>query len=140
MERQYFTLSTPVARSNCLRALHDAPEGARVQISGPKRSGDQNAKMWAMLTDVARQLQHGGRFYDADSWKYIFLQAFGRETRFLPALDGNGFVPIPQSSSDLSAREMSDFLEFVAAEGTQRGVVFSDPPPKTWRRQDGEAA
>ena len=139
MDRQAFILSTPVARSNALRALHDAQDGSRVEIKGARRSIPQNAKLWAALTDVSRQLPHGGQFYDADAWKFIFLQAFGRETRFLPALDG--FVPIPQSSSDLSAREMSEFLEFIIAEGTMRGVVFSDPPPKAWRREDeGRAA
>jgi|SRR5579859_6261688 len=138
MDRMWFTLSTPLARSNCLRALSDAPDGTRVQISGPKRSVPQNDRMWAALTEVSRQLEHGGRRYDPDSWKFIFLQAFGRETRFLPALDGRSFVPIPQSSSDLSTKEMSEFIEFIYAEGTQRGVVFHEPAPKAERR--GRAA
>jgi hypothetical protein len=139
MDRQAFTLTTPLARSNCARALVDAPDGSRVEIKGPRRSVPQNSRMWAALTDVSRQLEHGGRLYEPDEWKFIFLQAFGKETRFLPALDGKSFVPIPQSSSDLSTKEMSDFNEFIYAEGLQRGVVFSDPPPKAWRR-DGEAA
>lgn len=138
MDRQFFTLISPLVRSNCARALVDAPDGTRVEIKGPRRSLDQNARMWAALSDVAQQLEHGGRFYEAADWKFIFLQAFGRETRFLPALDGKSFVPIPQSSSDLSTKEMSDFLEFIYSEGLQRGVAFSDPAPKAEQR--GRAA
>lgn len=138
MDRQYFTLSTPTARSNCLRFIHDAPDGTRVQINGAKRNHDQNAKMWAMLTDVSRQLEHGGKHYDPASWKSIFLHAFGMETRFLPALDGKSFVPVPQSSSDLSVKEMHDFIEFIYSAGMQRGVAFSDSEPKAEHR--GRAA
>ena len=138
MDRQYYTFVSPLARSNCLKALSEAPDGTRVQINGPKRSHIQNSKLWAMLTDVSNQLEHGGRHYDPASWKSIFLHAFGRETKFLPALDGKSFVPIPQSSSDLSVKEMSDFIEFIYSEGLQRGVAFSDSEPKAEHR--GRAA
>lgn len=39
-----------------------APVNTRVEFKEAKRTTDQNARMWAMLTDVAQQLPwHGQR-------------------------------------------------------------------------------
>lgn len=102
------------------------PSGTRIDFKAPKRTLEQNAKMWAMLTDVASQVEHGGRRYSPDAWKVLFLYACGREVQFLPALDGATFVPWGQSSSDLSKEEMSMLIEFIAAWGAEHGVRFSD--------------
>jgi hypothetical protein len=111
------------------RAAHWArklPDGTRVDFKGPKRTIDQNARFWAMLTDVASQVEHCGRRYAPDAWKVLFLHAIGREVQFLPALDGTTFIPWGQSSSDLSKAEMSELMEFIASWGAERGVVFHD--------------
>lgn len=102
------------------------PPGTRVDFKAPKRTLEQNAKLWAMLTDVASQVEHCGRRYTPDAWKVLFLHACGREVSFLPALDGTTFVPWGQSSSDLSKEEMSMLIEFIAAWGAEHGVRFSD--------------
>ena len=93
-----------------------------------RRSSEQNAKMWAMLSEFSRQLEHGGRFYEPERWKAILLHAWGQEIEFLPTLDGNGFIPYGNQSSKMTKRDMMSFLEFVIAEGTKRGVVFADDP------------
>ena len=115
--------------SQIARAIHwigIAPKGTRVEFKKPQRSLDQNAKMWAMLTDIASQKEHRGRRYPPDDWKVIFLHALGRETRFVPALEGESFVPIGQSSSDLSKEEMSDLIELMHSWGAANNVVFHD--------------
>ena len=63
----------------------------------------------------------------SDEWKILFLHALGRETRFIPALDEKTFIPIGQSSSDLSKSEMTDLIEMIAAWGAEHGVTFHDP-------------
>jgi hypothetical protein len=50
-----------------------------------------------------------------------------REVRMVPNLDGNGFVSLGRSSSDLSKDEMGDLLELIHAFGARHGVVFSEP-------------
>lgn len=104
-----------------------APPGTRVEFKAPKRTLEQNARMWAMLTDVSRQVEHCGRRYTPDEWKILFLHACGREVQFLPALDGKTFLPWGQSSSNLSKQEMSDLIEFMFAWGAEHGVVWSEP-------------
>jgi len=99
----------------------------RVEFRAAKRSVEQNSKMWAMLTEVSEQSEHGGRRYTPDQWKILFMHACGREVQFLPSLDGSTFIPWGQSSSDLSKREMIDLIECIYAWGTEHGVVFREP-------------
>lgn len=102
-----------------------AKNGSRVEFKGPKRTLDQNSLMWALLTDIAVHMRKTrGLDYSTEDWKHIFLHGWGREVKFLPALDGKGVVPIPQSSSDLDKEEMTDFIEYILKEGTEREVVF----------------
>lgn len=104
-----------------------APPGTRVEFKRPKRSLDQNAKMWAMLTEVAEQVPWHGLRLTPDDWKLVFLDALKREVRMVPNIDGNGFVSLGRSSSDLSKEEMGDLLELIYAFGARHDVVFSAP-------------
>jgi hypothetical protein len=103
-----------------------APLGCRIEFKEPKRSLPQNDRLWAMLTDLAQQATHAGRKYTPDQWKVLFMHACGREVQFVPALDGSGFIPWGQSSSDLSKAEMTELIEFIFAWGAEHGVTFHD--------------
>ena len=92
------------------------------------RSSEQNRKMWAMLGEIAEQLQINGQSFDKDRWKAIMLHAWGEQVEFLPTLDGTSFFPYGHQTSKLSTKKMSSFLEFIIAEGAQRGVKFADDP------------
>lgn len=126
MSRALLVLANPSIRERAVQWIAQAPEGTRVEFKDPRRSRAQNDRMWAMLTDVSRQATHQGRRYSPVQWKALFMHACGREVQFLPSLDGTTFLPWGQSSSELSKREMSDLLEFMAAWGTEHGVEFSD--------------
>lgn len=104
-----------------------APAGTRVEFKQTKRSIPQNDKLWATLTDVAGQKEHHGKKYPADTWKMIFMHAWGHEVQFIPSLTGGGFVPMGFSSSDLSKDEMSSLIEFIHAWGAEQGVTFHEP-------------
>lgn len=125
--RHFLILANEAVKARAVRWIMAAPVGMRVEFKQPKRTLEQSARMWAMLGDIAKQKEHFGQRYDADAWKAIFLHALGRETRFVPALDGAGFLPIGQSSSDLSVSEMSELIELLFAWGAQNDVRWSDP-------------
>ena len=115
------------ADRNLIRAwAAQVPDLTRVEFKAPKRTVPQNDRMWAMLTEVARQTDLHGVKLTADDWKLVFLDALKRELRMVPNLDGTGFVNLGRSSSDLSKQEMGDLMELIAAYGASRGVVFSD--------------
>ena len=126
MTRQTFILGLPSVARNVIRIISECPGGTRVEIAAPRRSTDQNARMWAMLTDFAEQAEHHGRRYSAEQWKAIFMHALGQEFEFIPSLDGRTFIPLGNRTSKLTVKEMCDLQELMTAEGLQRGVVFHD--------------
>lgn len=126
MSRHLITLWTKADLERAHRYIESAPMGTRVEFKAAKRSLPQNDHMWSLLTDISVQKEHHGRKYTPDQWKVIFLAAIGREVQFIPQLNGSGFIPWGQSSSDLSKKEMSDLIEFILAWGAENGVAFHD--------------
>jgi len=141
MGRALLVLETDFDRQKAVNWIGKAPVGTRVEFKASKRTLPQNDLLWALLTEVSQQITHAGNKYDPSEWKLLFLHAFGREIQFLPGLDGKTFLPVGQSSSDLSKEEMTDLIEFILSWGAQNGVVFreqhndnsnscSDPSPE----------
>lgn len=128
MSRAVLILSSDEVRSRATDWCKRAPAGTRVEFKGPKRSLEQNARMWAMLTDIATQKLHSGRRFPAETWKVLFMDALGREVEWVPSLDGQQAIPIGHSSSDLSKEEMSNLIDFMAAWGAENEVTFHDSP------------
>jgi len=132
------TLVNERMRQRAIDLIMAAKPGSRVEIKGPKRSTDQNAVMWCLLSDIAEQLVWHGQKLDAEDWKLVMLDALRRETRhemrIVPNTDLTGFVNVSKtSSSDLTTTEFSDLLTLIAAFGDQNGVVWTEPKPKDKR-------
>lgn len=127
MSRALLVLYSDAMRAKAIDWISRAPKETRIEFKGPKRTLDQNSRMWAMLTDIADQKTHSGRRYTPDQWKILFMHACGREVQFIPSLDGSTFIPWGQSSSDLSKQEMTDLIECMFAWGAENGVVFHEP-------------
>lgn len=127
MSRAILTLHRGADRTLAVQWIEQAPQGTRIEFKSPRRSLDQNSRMWAMLTDVASQLKWHGQTLRTDDWKLLFLDALNREVRVAPSLDGTGCVNLGRSSSDLSKEEMSQLMELIAAFGAEHGVIFHDP-------------
>jgi hypothetical protein len=126
MSRAVITIASAADRERAAKWLGQAPDGTRLEFKAPKRSLPQNDRMWAMLTDVAVQLPWHGVKLAPDDWKLIFLDALKRELRVVPNIDGNGFVNLGRSSSDLSRAEMADLITLIESFGANHGVVFHD--------------
>ena len=124
MTRRTFVLANEAVRNRAIIALDEAPVGSRVEIKGPARSLDQNARFWAMLGDVSEQLAWHGQILSPEDWKLIFLSGLKQEARIAPNIDNNGFVYLGRSSSDLSVAEFSDLFEIMEAFAAREGVVF----------------
>lgn len=102
-----------------------APEGMVIQFKEPTRSLDQNAKLWAMLGDVAKQAEHNGQRYTPEVWKALFMSACGYELNLLVGLNGEP-VPMGTSSSKLGVGKMSELIEFISYWCAENGVTLSD--------------
>jgi hypothetical protein len=127
MARHVITIRNKADRERATSLLAAAPFGIRFEIKSARRTTEQNDRMWAMLTDVSRQLKWHGVTLRPDDWKLLFLDSLKRELRMMPNIDGTGFVNLGRSSSDLSIEEMSDLIELIFAFGAKHDVVFNEP-------------
>lgn len=127
MSRALITLHSRSDRERAVKWVGQAPTGTRLTFQDPKRSLPQNDKMWSCLSDIASQLAWHGQHLTTNDWKLVFLASLKREMRIVPNIEGNGFVNLGTSSSNLSKAEMADLIEIMLAFGAQHGVQFHDP-------------
>ena len=126
MTRALLILDTPAAKERAKFWVEKAPAGTRVEFKTSKRSLPQNARLHAMMTEVASQVTWHGLKLSVDDWKLIFLDALNREMRMVPNIYGSGFINLGRSTSKLTKEECSDLLELVFKFGAEHGVVFQD--------------
>ena len=123
MPGQHVQLFGKSSRALACDLIHRAPHGATVTIKKARRSDDQNAKMWAMLSDISRAKPQDRR-YTPDVWKALFMSACGHAVQFETGLDGRPF-PIGFRSSALSKDQMGDLITFIHQWGDSEGVTWS---------------
>ena len=112
-------------REKAAKWVANAPPGTSVEFKAPRRSTDQNALMWALLTDVSRQVEWYGQHLSPEDWKDV-MSASLRRARVVPGIDHGSFVPLGMRTSDMTKKEFSDLIELIRAFGAERGVRFSD--------------
>ena len=81
------------------------------------RTIEQNAKMWAMLGDIALQTQWHGMYLCKEEWKEMITAALKKQ-KVVPGIDG-GFVVIGASTSKMSIKEMIDVIDFAYSFGSE---------------------
>jgi hypothetical protein len=124
MSKQTFRLVHDESRRRAIQAVKDAQDGYIVTVSEPTRNLDQNAALWAMLTDISRQVDWYGNKLSQEEWKSAFSSALKKQ-KVVPGLDG-GFVVCGQATSKMTKSEFSELLELIAAFGANNGVKFND--------------
>ena len=107
--------------------------GGTIILDKP-RSKDQNARMWAMLTDLSRQLQWPVdgemQWLSKEDWKVIISAGLKRHQRIAKGIEG-GFVMLGESTSRMKMKDFADMITLMLAFGVEHDIVWSDPtqPP-----------
>lgn len=115
------------------KAMLTAGKRMVLTLAPETRSIAQNARLWAMLTDISNQVNWYGRKLTPEEWKHV-LSASLKKQDVVPGIDG-GFVVLGLSTSKMTRAEMSDMQMLMEAFGAQQGVKFSAPE---WVDADGE--
>jgi hypothetical protein len=137
-DRQRFVLAHATARQMASRACIQAPDGYVVEIKPRTRSLDQNAKMWAMLADLSRQVEWYGQQLTSEEWKDILTAALKKQ-KAVPGIDG-GFVVIGARTRNMTIREMSDLVDLMYAFGAEKNVQWSEPAMQGYEEMTRGAA
>ena len=111
-----------------------------LRLGRPRRTLDQNAKLWPMCQDVARQVQWCGTWLSKDDWKDLFTGSLkkGRPLLGIPvAGEQPGIVIVGGGSSKLSVREFCDLIEFIYSFGADNDVQWSEKSKESiaWARE-----
>ena len=122
--RRTFHLVHKVARQRAIEALQAAPDGYVVTIHEPTRNLEQNAALWAALSDISKQVEWYGQRLTPEEWKDVFTASLKRQ-KVVPGLDG-GFVVCGLSTSKMGKSEFSQLLDLAYAFGAEKEVKFHD--------------
>lgn len=114
-------------------------KNAKVEVveMRPKRSIEQNSRLWALLTDVSRQVEWpvDGQMQrlSPEDWKDVFSASLRKGQRVAQGIEG-GFVMLGARTSRMTVGEMVDLQTLIEAFGAERGVRWSDPHFNEHRR------
>lgn len=101
--------------------------GCSVEIKAlDERTAIQNRAMWASLNDLSRQVLWYGQKLSAEEWKWM-LGASLEKQKAVPAIDGQGFVVLGQSTRKMSKKKMAELITLIHAFGAEKRVAWSDP-------------
>ncbi|MEB0311530.1 recombination protein NinB [Pseudomonas sp. 10B1] len=105
-----------------------------------RRTLEQNAKLWAMLGDISRQVEwpvNGVmQRLDAEDWKSLMTAAARQEVRMAAGIDG-GVVMLGVSTKRMTVRELGDVIECMYAFGVNKNITWSEPKgqmPEQWEQ------
>ena len=118
------TLAGDAQRQRAKAMIDRAPLGYVVTFREKRRSDEQNDKMHVMLQDIARS-KPLGRVHTKDEWKVILLHEIDRDMTFEMDLRGKPF-PLGYRSSQLTVRQMTDFIEYLYVFGVEHGVIWTE--------------
>lgn len=118
-DKKTFVLINDRVRHNAMAELMHAPSNCIITVAPPKRSLDQNAKLHAMLTDLARSpITWAGKRRTIDEWKALIISGHSVATRstgeVIPGIEGE-FVAIRESSASMSVSRASSLIEYLLA-------------------------
>ena len=111
--------------------LLEAHESVMVEVRERKRSDEQNAKLHAMLSDIARQKEFGGQKRTIEQWKMIFISghriATGGTAEMAVGLEGE-VINLRESTAQMGVQRLASLISYIDAWAAENGVVFKTPP------------
>lgn len=125
MTGQTIILASPRQRALAKQLIDRAPDRAVLNIREATRTLDQNAKMHAMLSDIARA-KPDGRVMNVETWKCVMMDACGFKPKWVQSLEGDSVVNTGYRSSRLTKSEFSDLIECISEYGSRHNVRWSE--------------
>ena len=113
---------TAFVRANALEmARQGKPLAVTVTEYKAKRNTEQNNYYWLRLCEISEQAWIDGRRYNRDVWHSYFKE------KYAPKLDGPHGKLTPESTTKMTVKEFSEYVEKIEAEAAQEyGVRFSE--------------
>ncbi len=114
---------SPHNRDVAKQMVDNAPDGHILEVRPPKRSLDSNRYYWAVLGDISEQMVVG-KAYEPSIWHEYFKQLFLPD--LMQELPDGSLSIVPPSSTKLTQKEFSEYLEKVVKWSLEHDVKFSE--------------
>ncbi len=112
-------------RQKIARWAQGVPVNTTVEFRAPRRSTDQNALMWSLLTQISQQVEWFGKMRSKEDWKDLTTAAL-RGAEFVPGITPGTVVPLGMRTSQMTKEEISELIESLYAFGIEKGVKFRE--------------
>jgi len=129
-----YKLTTPEQGATLLKSLWPKMKAAIesgktliLSVEAENRSDEQNKKYHAIIAEIAKQAQHIGARWEAESWKRFLIDQFATETglqggKVVPSLDGARVVQLGLQSRKFTREQGSEFIEWLLAWAAEKGI------------------
>jgi hypothetical protein len=101
-----------------------------LEIKDAGRSNEQNEKFHAIIGDIAKQAQHMGAKWDAETWKRLLVDKYVREigltSKIMANLDNDGLVQLGFQTRKFTKEQASEFVAFLICWCDQNGIELND--------------
>lgn len=98
-----------------------------VEVREKNRTDEQNAKLHAMLGDIAKQKTFNGQKLNIEQWKMVFVSghriATGGTAEMAIGLEGE-VINLRESTARMSVRRLASLIEYIQAWAAGNGVEF----------------
>ena len=103
-----------------------------LEIKDAGKSRDQEKLYHELIGQIAKQAQHMGAKWDAESWKRLLVDSYCREKGMktgavIPNLAGDGIVQLGMQTRNFTKEQASEFVEWLHAWGATNGIHFETP-------------
>ena len=119
LDKRIFILAHREARSRAVDSVQHAPDGWKVTVEPPKRTGEQNAAFHALCSDLAAaRIPWAGKPRSTAEWKVLLVSGHAMATKegseMVPGLEGE-FVNLRESTALMSKARGSSLIEYARA-------------------------
>ncbi len=125
MSRATVIIHSKADRDKIATWARNVEAGTVVEFRQSRRTIDQNSLLWAILGEIAAQVEWYGQKLSSEDWKDMFTASL-RRARVVPGIDAGTFVPLGMRTSDMTKQEFGELIELIYAFGAERGVSFAD--------------
>ena len=104
----------------------DAGKHLTMEIKLASKSREQEEKYHAIIGDIAKQAQHMGAKWDAETWKRLLVDKYCRETglssQIMANLDNDGLVQLGFQTRKFTKEQASEFVEWLYMWSANNGI------------------
>lgn len=110
-----------------IKTALDTGKRLTIEVKPESKTRDQEEMYHAIIGKIAKQAQHQGARWDAESWKRFLVDQWAADSdrkagRVVASLDGERVVQLGLQTRKFTKEDGSEFIEWLFAWAAQNGI------------------